>query len=164
MGKKTSIAFAGTKEQEKQLVEIIDENKDKKGALMPVLQHAQSIYGYLPLEVQTMVADGLGYSLEEVYGVATFYSQFSMSPKGKYKIGVCMGTACYVKGAEDVLDRIKLKLNINMGECTEDGLFSLEDTRCLGCCGLAPVMVINDSVYGRLKPEEVDEILLQYKD
>ena len=159
---KTTVAFTGTPEQEQALQKVIAEHKGQKGALMPVLHQAQEIYGYLPIEVQKMIATGLDLPLEEVYGVATFYSQFSLNPKGKYKISVCLGTACYVKGSGDVFDRLMKKLNIQGGECTPDGKFSLEACRCIGACGLAPVMTINDEVYGRLVPDDVDTILAKY--
>ena len=125
----------------------------------PVLQQAQDIYGYLPIEVQKIIAEGLGIPLEQVYGVVTFYAQFSLNPKGKYSLAVCMGTACYVKGAGGVLERIKQKLGIEPGGVTPDGMFSLEETRCLGCCALAPVMTVNGEVHGRLVPDDVDRIL-----
>ena len=159
----SNIPFSGTKEQEAQLFEIIEKHKNEPGAIMPVLQEAQNVYGYLPIEVQQMVADGLGVPLSEVFGVATFYSQFSLTPKGKYNISVCLGTACYVKGAAAVLDAITKNLNIQPEECTADGMFSLTACRCIGACGLAPVMTINDEVYGRLVPEDVDGILEKYK-
>lgn len=160
--KKTTVPFAGTKEQEEALKKIIAENKDQKGALMPVMQKAQDIYGYLPIEVQTMIADGMGIPLEKVYGVSTFYSQFALNPKGKYQISVCLGTACYVKGSGDVYAKIEDILGIKGGECTPDGKFSLDACRCVGACGLAPVMMINDEVYGRLKPDDVKGILDQF--
>lgn len=160
--KKELVPFQGTPEQEQQLREIIAKYKDEKGALMPVLQQAQDIYGYLPIEVQTIIALGLGISLEEVYGVVTFYSQFSLYPKGQYKISVCLGTACYVKGAGDVFDKFAQRLNIKGGECTPDGKFSLEACRCIGACGLAPVLTVNDEVYGKLTVDDVDEILAKY--
>ena len=160
----SSLPFSGTKEQEEQLKQAIAAHKDQQGALMPVLQEAQEIYGYLPIEVQKMVADGLGIPLEEVYGVATFYAQFTLNPKGKYKISVCLGTACYVKGSGDVYARLSEALGIKGGECTADGKFSLEACRCIGACGLAPVLTINDEVYGRLKPDDVDDILAKYAD
>ena len=160
--KKTTVPFAGTKEQEEALKKIIAENKDQKGALMPVMQKAQDIYGYLPIEVQTMIADGMGIPLEKVYGVSTFYSQFALNPKGKYQISVCLGTACYVKGSGDVYAKIEEILGIKGGECTPDGKFSLDACRCVGACGLAPVMMINDEVYGRLKPDDVKGILEQF--
>ena len=160
--KKTTVPFAGTKEQEEALKKVIAENKDQKGALMPVMQKAQDIYGYLPIEVQTMIADGMGIPLEKVYGVSTFYSQFALNPKGKYQISVCLGTACYVKGSGDVYAKIEEILGIKGGECTPDGKFSLDACRCVGACGLAPVMMINDEVYGRLKPDDVKGILDQF--
>ena len=160
--KKTTVPFAGTKEQEEALKKIIAENKDQKGALMPIMQKAQDIYGYLPIEVQTMIADGMNLPLEKVYGVATFYSQFALNPKGKYQISVCLGTACYVKGSGDVYAKIEEILGIKGGECTPDGKFSLDACRCVGACGLAPVMMVNDEVFGRLKPDDVKGILEQF--
>ena len=141
---------------------IIAENKNQKGALMPIMQKAQDIYGYLPIEVQTMIADEMGIPLEKVYGVSTFYSQFALNPKGKYQISVCLGTACYVKGSGDVYAKIEEILGIKGGECTPDGKFSLDACRCVGACGLAPVMMINDEVYGRLKPDDVKDILAKF--
>ena len=165
MQKKISnLPFQGTPEQEQKLHEVIEKHKDDKGAIMPVLQEAQEIYGYLPVEVQTMVAEGLNKPLEEVFGVATFYSQFSLTPKGRYNISICLGTACYVKGAAAVLDKVSAALGIQPEECTADGKFSLNACRCIGACGLAPVMTINDDVYGRLVPEEIDGILAKYND
>ena len=160
--KKTTVPFAGTKEQEEALKKVIAENKDQKGALMPIMQKAQDIYGYLPIEVQTMIADGMGIPLEKVYGVSTFYSQFALNPKGKYQISVCLGTACYVKGSGDVYAKIEEILGIKGGECTPDGKFSLDACRCVGACGLAPVMMVNDEVFGRLKPDDVKGILEQF--
>lgn len=154
--------FKGTPEQEAELKKVIEANLDDPGAVMPVLQQAQDIYGYLPIEVQKIVADGLGMPLEEVYGVATFYSQFSLSPKGEYAISVCLGTACYVKGAAKILESLSEQLGIGADECTEDGKFSLSACRCIGACGLAPVMTINDEVYGRLEAKDVAGILKQY--
>ena len=162
MAKKSTVPFKGTKEQEAELKKILSALKGTKGAMMPALQEAQGIYGYLPEEVQIMIAEGLGISLSEVYGVATFYSQFSLSPKGKYKIGVCLGTACYVKGAGDVLAEIEKILGIKAGEITADGEFSLDATRCIGCCGLAPVMTINDDVYGKVTVSSIAGILNKY--
>ncbi len=162
MAEKKVPAFQGTKEQEAQLMEVIAKHKDSKGALIPVLHEAQEIYGYLPIEVQTMIAEGLGLSLADVYGVVTFYAQFSLYPKGQYRIAVCLGTACYVKGSGDILDRFKERLGIDVGECTEDGKFSLDATRCIGACGLAPVLTVNDDVYGRLTVDDVDGILEKY--
>ena len=162
MEKQTVHTFTGTAEQESRLKEVIKQHHDQPGGLMPVLQGAQEIYGYLPIEVQQIIADGLNISLSEVYGVATFYSQFSLTPKGKNRISVCLGTACYVKGADKVLEAVENKLGIKSGECTEDGLFSLDSTRCVGACGLAPVMLVNDEVYGKMTPEQVDKIIDKY--
>ncbi len=160
--RKTIVPFQGTKEQEERLLAVIAEHKDQRGALMPVLQKAQDIYGYLPIEVQEIIADQMGISLSEVYGVVTFYGQFTLNPKGQYKISVCLGTACYVKGSGDILQRLKERLGIEAGEITADGKFSLEATRCIGACGLAPVLTVNDDVYGRLVVDDVDKILAKY--
>ena len=160
----SSIPFAGTPEQEAKLKEVIAKHRDDPGAVMPVLQEAQEIYGYLPIEVQTMVAEGLGVPLEEVYGVSTFYSQFALSPKGKYNISVCLGTACYVKGSGDILNKLSELLGIEAEECTADGKFSLTACRCIGACGLAPVLTVNDEVYGRLTVADVPGILEKYQD
>lgn len=165
MAKKVcSVPFSGTAEQEARLKALIAEHKDDKGALMSVLHGAQDIYGYLPIEVQKMIAEGLDLSLEQVYEVSTFYSQFALNPKGKYKISVCLGTACYVKGSGDVYNKLVSELGIEGGQCTSDGKFSLEACRCIGACGLAPVMTINDEVYGRLTVDEIEGILAKYKD
>lgn len=160
---KSKVPFNGTDEQESKLIKVISEHKDEKGALMPILQKAQDIYGYLPIEVQTMISDELGIPLEKIYGVVTFYSQFSLTPKGKYQISVCLGTACYVRGAGDIYEKIKDILDINDGECTPDGKFSLDGCRCIGACGLAPVMMINDDVHGRLKVNDLQKILDRYE-
>ena len=162
MAEKNVPAFNGTKEQEKQLMDVIAKHKESRGALIPVLHEAQEIYGYLPIEVQTMIAEGLGLSLAEVYGVVTFYAQFSLYPKGKYKIAVCLGTACYVKGSGEILERFKQRLGIDVGESTPDGKFSLEASRCIGACGLAPVLTVNEDVHGRLTVDDVDDILAKY--
>ena len=159
----TTVMFRGTKAQEEQLYAVIEELRDIPGALMPILQKAQEIYGYLPVEVQKMIANKLGISAEEVYGVSTFYSQFSLNPKGEIAIAVCLGTACYVKGSGDILDRICEVLNMKSGETSADGRYSIEATRCIGACGLAPVLTINNEVYGRLTKADVDGILAKYK-
>jgi len=151
------------KEKYAQLQESIAKHKGERGAVMPVLQEAQSLFGYVPQDVQEMIADGLGVTLSEVYGVATFYAQFSLKPKGEYVIGVCLGTACYVKGSQKVMDKLSEELKIEPGETTDDGKFTLNATRCLGACGLAPVMMINDEVYGRLTPDVVPGILEKYR-
>ncbi len=160
--KNPGIAFKGTPEQEKALREIIAEHKDQKGALMPVLQKAQDIYGYLPIEVQIIIAEGLDIPLEEVYGVVTFYAQFSLYPKGEYKVSVCLGTACYVKGSGDIYDRLQQCLGIEGGQCTADGKFSIEACRCVGACGLAPVLTVNEDVYGKITPDDVPGIIAKY--
>ena len=161
--KKQTVPFQGTKEQEADLLKVIAEHKDEKGSLMPILQKAQDIYGYLPIEVQTIISNETGLPLEKIYGVATFYSQFSLSPKGKYQISVCLGTACYVKGSGDIYNKLMEKLGIVGGECTPDGCFSLDACRCVGACGLAPVMMINGEVYGRLTVDDIDDILAKYE-
>lgn len=150
--------------RDQKLQEIIEKYKDTKGALIQVLHEAQEVYGYLPIEVQKKISEGLNVPLSEIYGVVTFYTQFSLNPKGKYKISVCMGTACYVKGAGQILEKFKERLGIEVGECTEDGLFSLEPCRCIGACGLAPVITINDDVYGKLVPDDVEGILKKYQE
>ncbi len=164
MKKKISkIPFSGTAEQEAKLQAVIAENCHDKSRLMAVMQEAQEIYGYLPREVQIKIAEGMGVPLEKVYGVATFYAQFSLSPKGKYNISVCLGTACYVKGSQQILDKIQELLGVEAGECSPDGRFSVEACRCIGACGLAPVMTVNEDVYGRLVPEDVADILAKYQ-
>ena len=154
--------MASVKEQYEALDRVIAENKDLPGALMPVLQGAQEIFGCVPIDVQKYIAQALHVTLSEVYGVATFYSQFSLQPKGEYLISVCLGTACYVKGSQKVLDKLSEELKIEVGRTTKDGKFTLNATRCLGACGLAPVMMIGDEVYGRLTPDQVPEILAKY--
>ncbi|MBQ6255344.1 MAG: NAD(P)H-dependent oxidoreductase subunit E [Clostridia bacterium] len=152
------------KDKYEQLNQVIAELKDQPGALMPVLQKAQGIFGCVPMDVQKIIAEGLGVTLSEVYGVATFYSQFRLEPNGKYTISVCLGTACYVKGSQKVLDRLSEELKTPVGKTSPDGLFTLNATRCLGACGLAPVMTINDEVYGRLVPDDIPGILAKYRE
>lgn len=159
----STLPFQGTKEQQEQLFKVIDENGGTHGSVMPILQKAQEIYGYLPIEVQTMIAEKMDVPLEEIYGVSTFYSLFALTPKGKYNVSVCMGTACYVKGAADVLGKICEVLGIQPEECTQDGKFSITECRCIGACGLAPVMTVNDEVYGRVSVSEVEDILSKYE-
>lgn len=160
--KKQSVPFTGTAEQKEALLSVIHELRGERGSLMPIMQKAQEIYGYLPIEVQTMISDELHVPLEKIYGVATFYSQFALSPKGRYQISVCLGTACYVKGSGDIYNKLMDLLGIVGGECTPDGKFSLDACRCVGACGLAPVMMINDEVYGRLSVDDVEAILAKY--
>ena len=160
--KGSTFPFEGTPEQEAKLRAKCRELLPLGGATMPALQYAQELYGYLPYEVQMIVAEELGVTLADVYGVVTFYSQFSLYPKGKYRIGICLGTACYVKGSGDIYDKLKEVLGVESGQCTADRKFSLDATRCVGCCGLAPVMTINDDVYGKITPDDVAGILEKY--
>lgn len=160
---KSVIAYRGTPEQEERLRQVIEAHKGQPGATMPVLQAAQEIFGYLPEEVQIMVAEGLEVPLSEVYGVASFYAQFTMNPKGKYQISVCLGTACYVKGAAAVLSAVEQKLGVAPGAITPDGKFSLDSCRCVGACGLAPVLTVNEEVYGKVTVDDVETILAKYQ-
>lgn len=165
MQKKISkLPFKSTAEQEAELQAVIAKYKDDKSNLMAVMQEAQGIYGYLPMEVQLMIAEGMDVPLEKVYGVATFYAQFSLSPKGKYNISVCLGTACYVKGAGELMDKLTEILGIGADECTEDGKFSLTACRCIGACGLAPVLTVNEDVYGKLVVDDIPGIIAKYQD
>ncbi len=164
LNQQQTVAFKGTKEQEAKLMEVINRYKGTDGALIPVLHEAQEIYGYLPAEVQAIISQNLDVTMAEIYGVVTFYTQFTTQPKGKYKIGVCLGTACYVKGSGDILNKIKEKLGISEGECTPDGKYSIDATRCIGACGLAPVMTVNDDVYGKLTVDDVERILAKYSE
>jgi len=154
--------FQGTPEQKAQLDAVIAEHKHDPSKLKTVMQKAQGIYGYLPYEVQAMIADGMNAPLETVYGISTFYAQFALTPSGRYVVSVCMGTACYVKRAQEILDIISDKLEIPPGECTEDGEFSIDACRCIGACGLAPVITIGEDVYGNLEPEDVSGIMDKY--
>ena len=162
--KLSNLPFRGTPEQEAKLKAFIEENKHDKSRLMAVMQEAQEIYGYLPMEVQQIIADGMEVPLEKVFGVATFYAQFSLSPKGEYNISVCLGTACYVKGAQKIIDTISQQLEIGVDECTPDGKFSLEACRCIGACGLGPVLTVNDEVYGKLTETDIPNIIAKYHD
>jgi NADH-quinone oxidoreductase subunit E/NADP-reducing hydrogenase subunit HndA len=148
----------------RKLEEYIDSLTEKEGALISVLHKAQEIFGYLPQEVQTFVAERLDLSLAKVYGVVSFYSFFTMTPKGKYPISVCMGTACYVRGAERVLKDFEAELGIAAGETTPDGLFSIDALRCVGACGLAPVVLIGEDVYGKDEAKDVKALIKKYKE
>lgn len=161
--KVSNVPFNGTQEQEAQLRELCRSLKGQKGCLMPILQQAQDIYGYLPYQVQKIISDETGISMEKIYGVVTFYTQFKLAPKGKYEISICLGTACYVKGAGDVLAKIQEELGIEDGECTDDGVFSLDCCRCVGACGLAPVVIVGGDVYGKMTPDRVPDILAKYR-
>ncbi len=150
-------------QQVNQLKEVCKEFNNDPGELINVLHKAQSIFGYLPAEVQEIIAQELNISLAKVYGVVTFYSFFTMQPKGLHPISICMGTACYVRGAEKVLEEFKRTLKIQVGETTPDGKFSLSCLRCVGACGLAPVVTIGEKVYGRVAPDGVKDILKEYE-
>lgn len=158
----TTVAFTETAEQREKLEEIIAAHKGEAGALMPVLQKAQDVYGYLPKEVQERIAVGLDVPVSEVYGVVTFYAQFLLNPKGQHPVAVCLGTACYVKGSGLLMDKLEQLLGIKNGGITEDLKFSLDATRCIGACGLAPVLTVGEDVYGRLEPSQLEEILAKY--
>lgn len=162
MAKVSNVPFHGTPEQQQQLKNWLTEHKGMPGLALPALQEAQEIYGYLPVEVLRFLSSELDMPLAQLFGIATFYAQFSLNPKGKYNISVCLGTACYVKGSGKIYDKLKEKLGIGSGECTPDGKFRLDACRCLGACGLAPCMVINGVVYGRLTGDELDSILAKY--
>lgn len=159
----TTVAFKGTPEQQAQLDAVIAANKDNAGALMPILQQAQDIYGYLPEEVQRYIAKALDIPFSEVFGVVTFYAQFLLNPKGTNPVAVCLGTACYVKGSGILMDKLETLLGIPNGGITEDLKFSLDATRCIGACGLAPVLTIGEDVYGRLEPNMLEGILAKYQ-
>lgn len=161
--KLSSIPFNGTAEQKAKLDAVIAAHKDDKSNLMAVMQEAQGIYGYLPIEVQNMIAEGMNVPLEKVYGVSTFYAQFSLSPKGENHISVCLGTACYVKGSGDIYNKLMEILGIGGDECTPDRKFSLTACRCIGACGLAPVLTVNEEVYGRLGVDDVPGIIEKYR-
>ena len=159
----TTVTFKGTPEQEAQLLEVIAKYKGVEGALMPVLQQAQEIYGYLPEEVQSIISAELDIPLAEIYGVSTFYSRFTLNPKGENRISVCMGTACYVKGAADILAEIEGQIGCKAGSVTPDGRFSIDADRCVGACGLAPIVIVNGDVYGHVTVDQVEGILAKYR-
>ncbi|MBO0412871.1 NAD(P)H-dependent oxidoreductase subunit E [Enterococcus hulanensis] len=155
--------FIETESQQQEFQSCIEELKGQRGAQMPALQEAQRIYGYLPIEIMKRLSKELELPLEELYSTATFYAQFTFVPKGEYTISVCMGTACYVKGAGDILDSFTTELKINSGETTVDRKFTLESCRCIGACGLAPVLTVNEEVYGRLSKKKADKVLVTYQ-
>lgn len=147
----------------KELENYILTLEDKKSSLIIILHKAQEIFGYIPEEVQEFIAEKIEVPVSKVYGVVSFYNFFSMEPKGKYPISVCTGTACYVKGAEKILEALQKELGLKLGGVTEDGLFSLDSLRCVGACGLAPVMLVGKDVHGKVKPEDVKKIIENYK-
>lgn len=155
--------LSGKREKFEELGEYITLMKEKPGPLMPIMQKAQEIFDSLSFDVQEFIANEMGIPMSDVYGVATFYSQFALEAKGDHVIGVCMGTACYVKGAESVLNALSDELDTSAGMTTKDRKFTLEATRCLGCCGLAPVIMIDDQVFGRLKADDIPGIIAQYR-
>lgn len=159
----TTVEFRGTKEQEEKLIAVIEKYNGVPGAMMPILQEAQGIYGYLPIEVQKIISDKTGVSLEEIYGIVSFYAQFKLNPDGEVAIAVCLGTACYVKGSGDIIEEISKELDLPVGSTSSDGKYSLEATRCIGACGLAPVLTVNGEVYGRLTKADVPTILAKYR-
>lgn len=148
----------------KKIKEICDFFENKPGELINVLHRCQGEFGYLPAEVQEVVSEYLNVPLAKVYGVVTFYSFFTMKPKGKFPISICTGTACYVRGAEKVLDEFKKELGLSVGETSQDGKFSLSSLRCVGACGLAPVVLVGEKTYGRVAPDDVKQILAEYED
>ena len=162
--KLTTVDFRGTPEQEAKLLEVIAKYDGVQGKMMPILQEAQEIYGYLPVEVQKIIADKTGIPAEQIYGVVSFYSQFKLNPDGEIAVAVCLGTACYVKGSGDIIEEFSKQLNLPVGSTSADGKYSLEATRCIGACGLAPVLTVNGDVYGRLTTKDVAGILAKYKD
>ncbi len=161
--KMTTVVFKGTPEQEQKLLEVTAKYKDMPGNLLPVLQGAQEIYGYLPIEVQKIIARELDVSMTEIYGVASFYSQFKLNPDGEIAIAVCLGTACYVRGSGQIADKVTELVGVAPGETSPDGKYSFEATRCIGACGLAPVVTVNGDVYGRLTPADVEGMIKKYQ-
>ncbi|MBM7561944.1 NADH-quinone oxidoreductase subunit NuoE family protein [Fusibacter tunisiensis] len=152
-----------TKENFEKLDQVIESHKDMQGPLMPILHEAQHIFGAIPIEVQKVISEKLNVPMAEIYGVVTFYSQFTLEPKGEYLISVCLGTACYVRGAQQIVDKIADITGVAVGKTSADGKFSLEATRCIGACGLAPVLTVNEDVYGRLTLDDVPGIIAKYK-
>ena len=150
-------------EIEEKVKEFIELYGRSKTSLMSILHDVQEHFGYIPRRAQELIADELRIPVSDVYGLITFYARFSLVPQGKNKVSICMGTACYVRGAEAILNAVKQSLQLNTGETSGDGLFSIEETRCIGACGLAPIMTVNRDVYGKIKPEQVDEIILKYR-
>lgn len=163
MEKKCCCSCGEKDDRIEEVKKIIESNKDTQGALIPVLHKIQHIYGYLPEDVLHLVSEELDVPMTEIYGVATFYHFFSLKPKGEHVIRVCLGTACYVKGSQLLIDKLSEILGIELGDTTKDNKFTLEATRCIGACGLAPAMMIGEKVYGRLTPDAIPNILEEYK-
>ena len=154
----------GTDEQVNEFYGVLNEFKGQKQNIMTVLQKTQGIFGYIPEAVVKIISENLGVAESEIFGIITFYSQFTLTPKAKYNIDVCLGTACFVLGANEILEKILEKLGLKVGEISKDGKWIVTSCRCLGCCGLAPAITINGEVYGKLKPEDVDKILAEFED
>lgn len=153
----------GNNHKDEKTEKILSKYDKDKSNLIQILNEVQEAYGYVPENAQLAISEHLNITMAEVYSVITFYSRFTLKPKGKYNVSVCLGTACFVKGSEQILDRLKQKLGIDVGETTPDGKFSIEATRCIGACGLAPVFTINDEVYGKATPDMLDKIIDEYK-
>ena len=160
---RTVVPFKGTPEQERRLRAFIDAHRNDPGPLMPIMHEAQEIYGYLPEEIQVIIAEELDVPLDDVFGVSTFYTRFSLNPKGENQVSVCLGTACYVKGSADILAEVEKVLGCENGSVTEDGKFSVDATRCVGACGLAPIMLVNGDVYGHMTVDKVADVLSAYR-
>lgn len=160
---RTVVPFQGTPEQERRLRAFIEAHRDDPGPLMPIMHEAQEIYGYLPEEVQVLISEELGVPLSDVFGVSTFYARFSLNPKGVNQVSVCLGTACYVKGSADILAEVEKQLGCKNGSVTADGKFSVDATRCVGACGLAPIMLVNGDVYGHMTVDRVADVLNSYR-
>lgn len=154
----------GTEEQVKNFEKILTNYQGQKHNIMTVLQKTQEIFGYIPQDSIKMISEKISVAESEIFGIVTFYSQFSLTPKAKYNIDVCLGTACFVLGANDILQKILSKLNLQVGQISPDGKWIVTSCRCLGCCGLAPAITINGEVYGKLKPEDIDKIIDSYAD
>ena len=154
----------GTDEQVKEFESVLNEYQGDRTNIMVVLQKTQGIFGYIPENSVKIIAERLNMPESEIYGIITFYSQFTLTPKAKYNIDVCLGTACFVLGAQEIMDKILAKLQVKVGETTKDGKWIVTSCRCLGCCGLAPAITINGEVYGKLKADDVDKILDSFVD
>ncbi|MBU5268349.1 NAD(P)H-dependent oxidoreductase subunit E [Clostridium cochlearium] len=152
-----------TKEQVTKLDEIIEKHKEDSGKLIPMLEEVQALLGYVPVSVQERIASKTGISENRIYGVVSFYFFFTMKPRARHRVQICLGTACYVKGGKEIAEKIEKEFNVKPGESTKDGRFTYETTRCFGTCGLAPVIAVDGKVYGKVKPEEVMDILNEYK-